>query len=892
MRTPMGRALSVVVVAPVRVAQVRGKSEHMKESEMNRRLGVLGSAALAAVIMLSSSAMAGQGGNVPRVFVEEPGVLEFSDQMIARPVQGDAARRDMAIAHLQQRYEIRFVERLVDHHVFRLPQGADVNDVAQGLMNTGLYEFVEPDWICYPMYTPNDTRFGELWNMAKIQATTAWNYNTGFSGITVGICDTGLRTSHLDLPPLRKLGYNAVDQLWENNGGNIGDIHGHGTHVTGTAAAAGNNARGVCGVGWEYAHRILKVSNLSGGGSNITTLNHAALTSAEQGDKAINTSYSGVNNDSVRTTATAIKALGGLSFWAAGNSNQNMSSPHRDADDVMVVGSTDENDAKSSFSNYGLYVDLFAPGSNILSLSNAGDNEYTTMSGTSMASPCATGLAALIWSQNPSFTPSEVEALMKATCDNVGNSNTFGYGRINAAKAMQATGRKSVGTTWAGGNGQNGAMFDVTCLNANGINLTAFDFNNLTPGATNIEIWYVTDKTTYVGKEANQALWTLLGTQTGLAPAPEGYPSPINIGGLTLAQGQTCGIYVTRTDGGTIRYTNGPTRAYENPDLRIENRGVGKAYPFGSTFANRVWNGSVHYRPYRGGILPTTSHAAYNFIPFGSAQTCTQHQVFNRNLFSGPVIMESIGFAPNTGDIGDTHVGNVTIRMGYTNKIPGAETGAGGLDAVLANNPSGAMTTMFTGTGVRRTIMTNGTIEHSMFFDFGNNSFTYNPANGNLLVEIVSVNSGSEDTSVSRSTGSSESSRAYNSDRFGNANSPTTATRMDLGWRPTTIGPFTIGIAGPCPGTVRISWSNATPNATLALIFASNTGSFRIPFGPCEGTILGLGNRNIQLVNTFPSGSNGAGTVNGNAGAFACGGFIQMHEIPSCIISNVVQVPN
>jgi len=859
---------------------------------MNRRLGLIGAAAIVAAGLLSSMAAANvNGGNQPRVFVEEPGVLEFSNQMIAKPVQIDGARRGQAVMHLQARFQIKFVEELVDHHIFILPPGADVNVVAQGLMNTGLFEFVEPDWICYPMYTPNDTRFAELWNMSKIQATTAWNYNTGFSGITVGICDTGLRTTHLDLPPLRKEGYNAVDMLWETNGGNIGDINSHGTHVTGTAAGAGNNARGVCGVGWDFAHRILKVSNLSGGGSNISTLNHAALTSAQQGDKAINTSYSGVNNDSVRTTATAIKNLGGLSMWAAGNSNQNMTSPNRDADDVIVVGSTAQDDSKSSFSNYGAYVDLFAPGSDILSLSNAGDDLYSEKSGTSMASPCVTGLAALIWSQNPAFTPDEVEAALKASCDNVGSSGIFGYGRINAAKAMQRSARKSVGTTWAGGNGQHGAMFDVTCLNSAGITLTAFDFNDRSGGPADLEIWYVTAKTSYVGKETNQALWTLLGSQTSLATAPVGYPTGINIGGLNLTSGQTCGIYVTRTDGSSLSYTNGPTRAYENPDLRIENRGVGKTYPFGTTFPNRVWNGSVHYRLNAGGILPTLTHAAYNFIPFGN-DTCTQHQVFNRNLFSGPVSMESIGFAPNTGIVGDTATAVITIRMGYTNKIPGQDTGTGGLDSVLANNPNGAMTTLFiSGRGVDRTFMSNGSIEHSMFFDFGNNSFTYDPALGNLLVEIVSINNSSVDTSVSRAAGSGESSRAYNSTRFGNAASPTTATRMDLGWRPSVSGPFTIGVTGPCPGTVRISWQNARPNVTLALIFARNTGNFVIPFGPCQGTVLGLGSNQIQLVNTFGSG-NGSGFVNGNAGPFACGGFIQMHDLPACDLSNVAQVPN
>lgn len=104
-------------------------------------------------------------------------------------------------------------------------------------------------------------------------------------------------------------------------------------------------------------------------------------------------------------------------------------------------------------------------------------------------------------------------------------------------------------------------------------------------------------------------------------------------------------------------------------------------------------------------------------------------------------------------------------------------------------------------------------------------------------------------------------------------------------------GGFFMGLSGTCPGTVTVSWSDAQPNGQLALIFASNTGSFVIPGGPCQGTQLGLGNQNIRLVNTFPSGSNGSGQRNGNAGTSACGGYLQMLEISGCNPSNVVQIP-
>ncbi len=104
-------------------------------------------------------------------------------------------------------------------------------------------------------------------------------------------------------------------------------------------------------------------------------------------------------------------------------------------------------------------------------------------------------------------------------------------------------------------------------------------------------------------------------------------------------------------------------------------------------------------------------------------------------------------------------------------------------------------------------------------------------------------------------------------------------------------GGFSLGVSGQCPGSVTVNWSGAQPSSTVALIFANNTGSFVIPFGPCRGTVLGLGSRNIRLVNTFPAGSNGSGSRSGQAGSSACRGYLQMHDIPNCTVSNVAQLP-
>ncbi len=105
---------------------------------------------------------------------------------------------------------------------------------------------------------------------------------------------------------------NAVDMLFESQGGQIGPVHSHGTQTTGCAAASGNNGVGVSGVGWNLSHRMLRVSNSTSGGTTLSVLQHAARTSIQNGDRVASVSYSGVDNASNLTTATYIKSIGGL----------------------------------------------------------------------------------------------------------------------------------------------------------------------------------------------------------------------------------------------------------------------------------------------------------------------------------------------------------------------------------------------------------------------------------------------------------------------------------------------------------------------------------------------------------------------------------------------------
>jgi len=391
-------------------------------------------------------------GNI-RHFVEQEGIQEFSGSMIAKPIQmttwrshglsdTEAENRyDTAIMQISDQFVVTNHIHQTDQYIFNLGDGMTENEVAENLMATGLFKFVEPNWTVYPVDCPDDPRFNQQWHHdnSHLQSCLGWDIHTGTPGTSVGICDTGIRVTHEDLQLHRLEGYNAVDQLWESEGGEINDIYGHGTETTGCAAANGDNGIGVSGVGWNLSHRMLRVTNSGGGGSTIEWLNHAAMTAVENGDKVASLSYSGVANQSVLETATYIKSIGGLMIWAAGNSYQYMNMNDRDADDVIVVGATDVNDNKASWSNYGPFVDFVAPGVQVYTVSAWGDNDYHAVDGTSFACPLTSGLAALIWSANPALTPDEVEYLIKYGCDDIGSpgiDETFGYGRINVFNSM------------------------------------------------------------------------------------------------------------------------------------------------------------------------------------------------------------------------------------------------------------------------------------------------------------------------------------------------------------------------------------------------------------------------------------------------------------------------
>lgn len=411
--------------------------------------------------IVASSLMIAAAGGVfasdvvsPRaaLFVEQPGRLEFSGQMIVKPLApAQLVQGGMTPQRASQRYAAAVARLAADvikiypevgELVVAVPPGQTENTYAAQLSATGDYVYVVPNWVCYPMLTPNDPQFGNQWHHQAIQSELAWNISTGSPSVTCAFVDTGIDLTHPDLAPSLVPGFNSVNDLAQLDGGDVSDVNGHGTAVAGTAAAVGNNGQGVAGVGWNLKIMPIRTSNSSGGGANLDDILQGARWAIENGARVASASYTGVQSPPVETTGEYIKSIGGLFCYAADNFNQNHSS--FDWPNVIVVGATAPGDVKADFSSFGVAVDVFAPGVDIWTTFNGGG--YGPTGGTSFATPMTNGVLGMIWSLDENLTNDQVEAILFYSCDDIGapgEDDTFGFGRINLFNALQLVGAGS-----------------------------------------------------------------------------------------------------------------------------------------------------------------------------------------------------------------------------------------------------------------------------------------------------------------------------------------------------------------------------------------------------------------------------------------------------------------
>jgi subtilisin family serine protease len=355
-----------------------------------------------------------------------PGRLLVGDRQGVRP---EAADRVLD-AH---RAVVRRVVPEIGMRVVEVPAGSGAAAMAS-LIQSGAFRYVERDYYARTAAVPDDPSFPFEWHLAKIQAPQAWDINTGSPSVVVAAIDSGADAMHPDLQSKLVPGWNFLTSTSDTSDG-----EGHGTAVAGTIAAAANNGIGVAGVTWGSKIMPLVVVDSSGSAaySDIAT---AIQYAADHGARVINISIGGTAASAALQSAVDYAWSKGSVVFAAAMNNST-STPYYPAacNGAVAVSATDSSDNLASFSNYGSWVTISAPGANILTTSMGGSYGY--WSGTSFSSPIAAGVAALALAAKPSLTNAELVALLEANADDLGTPGydpQFGFGRVNAYRTVAA----------------------------------------------------------------------------------------------------------------------------------------------------------------------------------------------------------------------------------------------------------------------------------------------------------------------------------------------------------------------------------------------------------------------------------------------------------------------
>ncbi|MCL2504293.1 MAG: S8 family peptidase [Coriobacteriia bacterium] len=325
------------------------------------------------------------------------------------------------------------------------PADVSEDELVQSLSDAPGIHFAEPVYKRHILYTPSDAYWSSLWNMRRVGGPDAWDITRG-NGIKVAVVDTGIQTDHPDLAANIDPNKNNHMDFVDNDRYPY-DGHGHGTHVAGIIGAVAGNGIGVAGIANQCTLLPIRTFDNSGNGSSATCA-AGVRWAADHGAKVINMSFGSPKESKLEKEACEYAVSKGCILVAScGNGNEAYVYPAlfpaRYAS-VLGVSSTNEKDGytfpSGSSPNYGPQVDISAPGADIYSTYR--NNQYRYMSGTSMAAPMVSGVAALVAAKQPSWTAEQIRAAILATAEDIGASgydDTFGFGVVRPDLAVALT---------------------------------------------------------------------------------------------------------------------------------------------------------------------------------------------------------------------------------------------------------------------------------------------------------------------------------------------------------------------------------------------------------------------------------------------------------------------
>jgi subtilisin family serine protease len=536
--------------------------------------------------------------------------------------------------------------------VIKLGRNVSVADAIDEYKHDPDVLYAEPNYIVHTVanakitLTPNDPSFGSLWGLTKINAPGAWNVTTGSSNVVVAVLDTGVDYTHPDL----------VANMGRDSDGNYGldvanndtdpmDDNEHGTHVSGTIGAVGNNGIGVVGVNWNVKLLACKFFDASGYGTTegaIACLDYVK-NMKERGINIVATSNSWGGGDFSQALVDAIdvqRQHGILFITAAGNGNafgvgqNNDTTPFYPCNtylpNVICVAATTSTDAKAGFSNYGRHtVHVGAPGNGILSTVPGGG--YASLSGTSMATPHVSGLAALLKAQDPSRDWRAIKNLILAGGDTISSmANTITGKRINANSAMTCstttiqTRLQPIASTISASPGVpvNLGSLNIKCANPNG-NVSV----SVSSGGTITLVDDGLGSDQAAGDGIYSAQWTPIaaGTYTLTFPGNDKVtvnvanptisvtPSSIDFGGVSIGSSSDKNFTVTNSGGGVLSGSASTSAPYSIVSGGTYNLSAGQSQSVTVRFsptALGTFAGSVTFTGAAGATRTVTGAAA------------------------------------------------------------------------------------------------------------------------------------------------------------------------------------------------------------------------------------------------------------------------------------------
>ncbi len=411
-------------------------------------------------------------------FVPNEAIIKFKSGVLKSEPKIKDGKVDTSIESVDfilNQFKISEIKRLIPKEVtelkdlyhIKISPLFNITDLISLLKFNKYIELIDPNYLFYTCDVPNDYNPAIQWGLAKIKATQAWDHTHGSTNVVIAVIDTGVDYNHPDLANNiwtnpNEIPGNGVDD--DNNGyiddvigwdfvsissnynpppargEDIGppdndpmDFQGHGTHCSGIASAVTNNETGIAGTGWNCKIMAVRAGykNAEGNGSlALSDVIAGIYYAADNGANIISMSWGSTSNPSSLLTAINYAKNKGCALVAAAG-NENSSNKYFPAayDGVIAVAASDQNDAKASFSNYGTWVDVAAPGVGIRS--TMFNDIYANMSGTSMATPFVAGIAGLILSINPLLNASDIASKITSYADNVGWAK-----RVNAYQTV------------------------------------------------------------------------------------------------------------------------------------------------------------------------------------------------------------------------------------------------------------------------------------------------------------------------------------------------------------------------------------------------------------------------------------------------------------------------